>query len=48
MNLPLGAGIKELGVLRPKVEEPPELQAEEPVIGPGASHGAGHHAPEAR
>ena len=48
LNLPLGAGVKELGIYRPKVEEPPELQTDEPVIGQGSGHAAGHHAPEVR
>jgi NADH-quinone oxidoreductase subunit J len=48
LTLPMGAGIKELGIYRPKLEEPPELRTEEPVIGQGSGHGAGHHAPETR
>ena len=43
----LGAGVSETGIYRPKVEEPPQLQTDEPIMGHGG-HGPGHHAPEAR
>ncbi|MBV8398960.1 MAG: NADH-quinone oxidoreductase subunit J [Acetobacteraceae bacterium] len=48
LKVPLGVGIKNLGIYRPKVEEPPELQTDEPVMGQGSGHAAGHHAPETR
>jgi NADH-quinone oxidoreductase subunit J len=48
LKLPLGAGVKEFGIYRPKVEEPPELQTEAPVIGQGSGHASGPHAPEIR
>jgi NADH-quinone oxidoreductase subunit J len=48
LKVPLGVGVKNLGIYRPRVEEPPELQTDEPVMGQGSGHAAGHHAPETR
>ncbi len=42
VTVPLGAGVNELGIYRPKVQEPePELAAGED--GRGHGHGGGHH-----
>ncbi len=48
VTVPFGVGISEF--YRPKVQEPPALQSDEPVIEHlgGGHHGGGHHAPEGR
>jgi NADH-quinone oxidoreductase subunit J len=47
VSVPLGVGVSEF--YRPKVQEPPALRSDTPLIEPvGGHHGGGHHAAEKR
>jgi NADH-quinone oxidoreductase subunit J len=48
VHMSIGVGVKEKGIYRPKVAEPPELQTDEPLMVHGGGHGQGNHAPEVR